>query len=173
MVIPEFILRATVGSALFKALEPYRVTEEQMPWPYQVKNPEGRPLHGDWFWFKDTPRRDCARRARQPYKVIEGNFTREYIRFDPNYPLSPGVETKTEDGIFYVLADRGGYGKVKYAAFIDGQWQHVFTKYTRAYDIPFLGRYRHSWYVGLHQDNHWADLMCWIEPFAMSFVKEI
>lgn len=185
MVIPECILRWTVGSALYKALEPLRVTEEQMPWAYQVANPTGRPLHNDWALFKDTTRRSCARRAPLPYRGLSGVFTKEWMLFDENYPLSPGMETRyLNDGEFQVLTDRAGYGLGTFEAFIDGAWRPVFHKYTRAFDIPFLGRYRLSWYYGLHQDNHVSlipdesgirrsDLMCWIEPFAASFVKEI
>lgn len=172
MRIPESILRYTVGTDLYNKLETYRLTNDaQMPFVYQKLH--GRYLHDDWFTFKDTPRFDCARRVPIPYKIIEGICTKEWLDFDPNYPLSPDMETRrTADGVFQVLTDRGGYGMVKYAAFIENEWIHVFKKYTKAYTI--LGtRYRHSWYVGLHQDNNPQDLMCWIEPFAMSFVKEI
>lgn len=175
MVVPECVLRATVGAELYKQLEPYRLTSDaQMPWAYQRANPQGRPLHNDWALFKDTPRFGCARRVPLPFAVTKGDFRQEWLNFNPAYPVSPGMETRyLDDGTFQVLTDRGNYGLVEYSAFIGGGWTPVFKKYTRAYDIPFLGRYRHSWYVGLHQDNNPGDLMCWIEPFAMSFVREI
>lgn len=173
MVIPEFVLRLTVGPALYKALEPYRITEEQMPFAYQHANPDARFNHGDWALCKDTPRISCARRVNLPFRVAEGAFEKKWEQFDPEYPMSPDHESRfLDDGTFQVLTDRGGYGLVKYEAFIGGAWVPVFKKYTRAFNI-FGTRYRLSWYVGLHQDNHWADLMCWIEPFAMSFVKEV
>lgn len=184
MKIPEFILRWTVGPSLYAELESYRVSEYEMPWAYQVDNPKGRPLHDDWALFKDTTRRSCARRVALPYRGLKGVFTKEWMLFDPTYPLSPGLETKTVDGRLYVLTDRAGYGLGTFEAFINGAWRPVFHKYTQAFNIPFLGRYRLSWYYGLHQDNHVSllpdesgifrsDLMCWIEPFAASFVKEI
>lgn len=173
MIIPESILQATVGKALYKALDAYRVYEVEMPWVYQIANPEGRPDHGDWTFFKETPRRNCARKVPLPYKIISGPSTKSWLDFDPAYPMPPDVESRhLDDGAFQVLADRGGYGLCTYAAFINGEWRPVFKKYMKQISI-FGTKYRFSWYVGLHQDNHWADLMCYIEPFAMSLVKEI
>ncbi len=174
------LLRLLLGAALYDAIQPYRVTEDElMPWAYQRANPQGRPLHDDWALLKGVTRMECAYRVPLPYKVIEGEYTREWLLFDPAYPKAPGTPGKIVDGLYYVLTDRGGYGLVKYAAFINGDWRHVFTKYTRR---TWFGK-RLSWYTGLHQDNHVSlpdaagilrsDLMCWLEPFAMSWVKEI
>ncbi len=179
MKIPESILKATVGKELYEALEPYRLkSETEMPWTYQKANPANRPpnvdrsKHNDWFAFKDTTRESCARNVPQPYRVASGNYKEEWINFNENYPLSPGAQTRTSGDGFQVLAQRGGYGLVCYEAFIGGKWVPVFKKYTKAHVI-FGVRYRHSWYIGLHQDNNKDDAMCYIEPFAMSFVKEI
>ena len=163
---------------LYEAIQPYRVTDDAlMPEEYRFSNPKGRPLHDDWALFKSVRRMDCAYRVPLPFKVSRGAFTREWLLFDPSYPLSPDTETKVEGGLTYALTDRGGYGLVTYAAFIGGSWREVFTKYTRV----ILGK-RLSWYKGLHQDNHVSppdangklrsDLMCWFPELAMSWIKE-
>lgn len=178
------IYRAFISSDLYKRLEKYRPTEAQMPEEYQVGH---RSTRDDWALLKGTTRIDGARRVPLPFKIIEGNKGTEYMLFDPSYPLSPGhkiemIDTPTQRGIMslpHVLTDRGGYGAVKYAAWIDNEWRHVFTKYTRK---TWFGK-RLSAYWGLHQDNHVSppnattamrsDLMCWIEPPTASWVTEV
>lgn len=171
----QTIARA-LNPSLYDAIQTYRVKDDAlMPEEYREGN---RPLHDDWAFFKSVRRMDCAYRVPLPFRVIEGSFTRAWMLFDPAYPLSPGAETKTEGGLLYVLTDRGGYGLVKYEAFIGGTWRPVFTKYTRV----ILGK-RLSWYKGLHQDNHVSppengkpirsDLMCWFPELAMSWIKEV
>jgi len=160
---------------LYDLIQPYRVRDEAlMPEEYREGH---RPLHDDWAMFKSVRRMDCAYRVSLPFKVISGAFHRDWMLFDPAYPMSPGMETKVENGLTYVLTDRGDYGIVKYAAFIRGEWRHVFTKYTG----KWFGK-RLSWYKGLHQDNTVSfhgdgslrsDLMCWFPEIACSWIPEI
>ena len=168
---------------LYDLLQPYAVKDDAlMPEEYRFSNPKGRPYHDDWFIGKSVRRMDCAYRVPLPFKVVAGNFRREWMLFDPSYPLSPGMETKIEDGLTYVLTDRGDYGLVTYAAFIGGEWRPVFKKYTRSFDW-FGIRKRISSYWGAHQDNHVSppnakgeirsDLMVWFPELAASIVTEI
>lgn len=163
--------------ALYDAIQPYRVTDDAlMPEEYREGH---RPLHDDWAVFKNVRRMDCAYRVPLPFKVIGGNFHREWMLFDPFYPLAPGHKSEIrDDGLMYVLTDRGDYGLVTYAAFIAGAWRPCFKKYTGMW----FGK-RLSWYKGLHQDNHVSppengrgirsDLMCWFPEIACSWVKEV
>lgn len=166
--------------SLYDAIQSYRVKDESlMPWAYQTANPDGRPLHNDWAVFKSVRRIDCAYRVPLPFKVTSGPSHKEWMLFDPSYPMSPDCESKIVDGLTYVLTDRGDHGLVTYAAFINGEWRDVLKKYT---GLRFGKRL--SWYKGLHQDNHVSlpdfasgeirsDLMCWFPEMAMSWVKEI
>lgn len=171
---------------LYDELRPYRVKDEALM-PEEYRYPNGRWRQDDQVFFKDQPRKLKAYRVPQPFRIVSGSKTQDWLLFDRAYPLSPDTQTKTEtwvrpeDGkvfeLFYVLADRGGYGLVEYEAFINGRWRSVFKKYT---DL-WLGK-RLSWYKGLHQDQHvsppWApsgfrpDLMCWFPEVACSWVKE-
>ena len=170
---------------LYDRLEQFCTTEEQMPDEYKIG---ARPLHGDWALFKETPRRMCARRVPLPFKVLSGPSHKEMIVFDKNYPLSPEHEivysnVRAAGGVIikdvpHVYADYGDYGTVKYGAWIDGKWRHVFTKMT----YKTWGGRRFSHYRGLHQDLHCSlpddkgyvrsDIMCWIEPPTASWIKE-
>lgn len=174
----QLVARA-LDPKLYDLIQPYRVKDDAlMPEEYRASNPKGRPLHDDWALFKSVRRMDCAYRVPLPFKVTKGSFRQEWMLFDPSYPMSPDVETKVEDGLTYVLTDRGDYGLVEYSAFIGGRWRPVFWKYTRV----ILGK-RLSWYKGLHQDNHVSppsapsgfrsDLMCWFPELACSWVKEV
>lgn len=179
------LLRA-LDPKLYDLLQPYRATEEQMPWAYRHANPKGRPYHDDWAFGKNIRRIDCAYRVPLPFKVTGGSFRKEWLLWNDNYPLSPDTpkEYRTiirPHGTFtlpFVLTDRGNYGLVTYSAFIAGEWRVVFKKYTG----KWFGK-RLSWYVGLHQDNHVSepdangitrsDLMTWFPEVACSYVTEI
>lgn len=174
-------LARALDPKLYDLIQPYRVKDDAlMPWVYQAANPKGRPLHDDWAVFKNVRRMDCAYRVPLPFKVTGGSFRKEWMLFDPSYPLSPDMETKMVDGLMYVNTDRGNYGLVTYSAFINGEWREVFYKYTGMW----FGK-RLSWYKGLHQDNHVSppsvtpsgklesDLMCWFPELAMSWIKEV
>ena len=171
---------------LFDLIQPYAVKDDGlMPEEYRFSNPKGRPYHDDWFFGKKVRRMDCAYRVPLPFKVISGPHHKSWMVFDPAYPMSPGAETKMLEvwtgrehkTCLHVLTDRGDHGLVKYAAFINGEWRHVFTKYTGLW----FGK-RLSWYWGLHQDNTVSfhddgslrsDLMTWFPEVACSWVKEI
>ncbi len=162
---------------IYRLIQSYRVTDEALM-PEEYRYPTGRYLHDDWAIFKSVRRRECAYRVPLPYRGKSGSFHTEWMLFDPAYPLSPGVETKTVDGLLYVLTDRADYGFNSYEAFINGEWRVVFWKYTGIW----FGK-RLSWYYGLHQDNHVSaptatrgirsDLMCWFPETAASWVKEV
>jgi hypothetical protein len=179
MIVMDFQEFASLlDPSLYDSIQKYRVVDDaMMPEEYRFSNPKGRPYHDDWFFGKKIRRMDCAYRIPLPFKVIGGSFRREFMLFDPSYPLAPGMETKTENGLTYVLTDRGNYGLVTYAAFIDGEWKSCFQRYTG----KWFGK-RLSWYHGLHQDNTVSirpdgsirsDLMCWFPELACSWVKEI
>lgn len=177
------LLRA-FDPALYDLCEPYRVTDEALM-PEEYRFPDGRYTHDDWFFGKNILRKDCAYRVPLPFKVIEGPHHEEWIPFAEDYPMSPDTQTKRMDvwtvngvvkDVLHVLADYGDHGLVKYAAFISGEWRHVFTKYTGLW----FGK-RLSWYWGLHQDLcvSWradlstrSDLMAWFPEVACSWVKE-
>ena len=176
------IYRAFISADLYRRLERYRVTEAEMPEEYRIGH---RPLRDDWTLLQDTPRIDGYRRVPLPFK-IDGPHHQEWTLWDFKYPLAPGHEIvmrdyRTATGLYslpHVLVDVGDYGLCKYAAFIDGEWRHVHTKFTK----KILGR-RFSAYFCLHQDLHVSppdehgktrsDLGAWIEPPTASFVKEI
>jgi len=178
----QTIARA-IDPKLYDMIQPYRVTDDAlMPEEYQFTNPKGRPLHDDWAIFKNVRRMDCAYRIPLPFKVIKGPSHKDWMTFDPAYPLSPGMEVRYDNasGDMQVLTDRGEYGLVTYAGFINGEWRPCFQKYTG----KWFGK-RLSWYKGLHQDNNVtpsyatstgkirSDLMCWFPELACSWIKEV
>lgn len=146
--------------------------------PEEYRAPDGRFLHDDWAIGKNIKRIDCAYRVPLPFRVKSGPFHRDWMLFEPAYPVSPDAPVEWRDGLMYVLTDRGDHGLVTYEAFISGEWRTVFRKYTGLW----FGK-RLSWYWGLHQDNHVSpptadrgirsDLMCWLPEVACSWVKEI
>ena len=188
--IERFMFRM-MSPSLFDLIQPYKVTDQALM-PAEYRYPNGRYTHDDWFVFKSVLRIDCAYRVPLPYRVARGSYTKEWMLFDPAYPLSPGMQTEQRLDGLYVLTDRGSYGLVTYEAFVAGAWRIVFRKYTGK-PLLWLAPYvkwmglnldkRLSWYWGLHQDNHVSppsapsgfrpDLMTWYPEFAISFVKEI
>ncbi len=182
---------------LYRLLQEYRSTEEQMPWAYQKANPDGRPLHDDWGIMSSNPiikalqpwqkikRIDCAYRVPLPFKITDGPCERKWILWNENYPVSRDTpaeyrEYRTVNGVHrlpHVLADYAGYGLVTFSAFLGEEWVPCFKKYTR-----LVGGRRLSWYAGLHQDLHVSppdengvmrsDLMAWFPEVAISWIKE-
>lgn len=161
---------------LYRLTEEYRPTEAQMPWAYQVSNPNGRPLHNDFAVCKSTPRIDTARRIPLPLMGIEGKFIRVLKRIDPGYPTPPGIEIVDHEyfpGLRapHVLVDYAQEGWSKFAFWHNDHWEPCVIQYKRTINIPFVGRRVLKFYHGLKQDVTFGDWMGWLEP-AMSLTKE-
>ena len=177
-----------LNSKLYNKIQPWRVREDSMmPWAYRTANPEGRPLHNDWFIGKKVKRIDTAYRLPLPFKQLTGKSEKKWVLWDVSYPTAIGTpieyrEYFTTLGRFFLphaLIDCAGPGRATFAAFIDGEWIECFEQY---HDVWFGKRL--SYYRGLKQDTTvsppktlngpvQSDLMCWYPELAVSWVKEI
>lgn len=136
------IFKAFISRDLYERLEKYRPTEAQMPWAYQVANPDNRSKHGDWFTLKNTPRIEGARRAPYPQRIKSGLRERKYYPLDPTYPLAPGaiIENRTVQlvtgevySVPHILIDDAvdGGGWTVFEAYIDGEWRESCKRYSK------------------------------------------
>ena len=141
---------------LYNLIKPFRVThDEDLPWAYQLANPNGRPLHDDWFVLKGIQRIKTAYKVQLPFKVLSGDYRREWIKYDGKYPLSPGHNIEylpvwTEMGTFqvpHVFADVAGWGPVTFGCWLNEQWTPCFYQYKKM----VFGK-RLLYYYGLKQD---------------------
>lgn len=158
--------------SLYRALQPYRVTDDaQMPLAYQ-NVPGGRPLSTDWgfLWlpswlqpWQKVPRMERSYRAPQPFKCTSGKFSQQYVLSDPDYPLAPGAQTMMRDyntvnGTFrllHVLADVAeDDGWATFSANLGGVERHAFTQFhKRLWNwIPFIGGRTLKFYWGARPD---------------------
>lgn len=161
---------------LYRLTEEYRPTEEQMPWAYSIKNPDNRSRHGDWFFFKSTPRIDTARRIPLPLRQIDGVCIPTPMKWDVTYPLSPGhtvFDHEYYPGMRFphVMVDCAGEGWSRFAFWHHDRWEPCVIQYKRTFNIPFVGKRVLKFYHGLKQDVTLWDAMGWLEP-AMSLTKE-
>lgn len=171
-------------------------TEEQMPWAYQVANPQGRPLHNDWGIMSNNPiltalqpyqkitRRECAYRVQLPFKCLSGPTIKKWLLWDLNYPTVPGTPIEIrpiwngEETLHlpHALVDVADLGATSWAVLIDGGWVECFYQYS----TTFFGR-RFLYYHGLKQDltvsppngqdPMRSDLMAWFPEASMSLIK--
>ena len=173
---------------VFDLIQRYRVTDDaMMPFAYQKANPQGRPLHDDWFLARGTPRIETAYRVPLPFKQIGGKSEKRWVLWDGTYPTSPGTPIEYKDyhtvhGKFslpHALIDCAveNSGWSEFAVWIDGEWHPCF----RSYRKMVLGR-RLAYYsgglkcdvtVGVNPDGSIrSDLMGWLEFPTCSWLKE-
>lgn len=168
-------------------LAPYRVTNDaDLPWAYQTANPQGRPLHDDWFFDKDEPRINTAFKVPLPFKKIAGNAEPEWVPLLKDWPLAPGAITKQEVWHDGGLSPTGKDGQIitlvltmtpihppgqwsRQAVYLNGEWvECYYTKTTTVRTHPDGSIDRMLVYEGLKLDPNPPDLMTWFPEVSAS-----
>jgi|CXWL01.1.fsa_nt_gi hypothetical protein len=166
----QTILRAAYPR-LYPMIQEYRFTDDTLlPWAYQRANPQGRPLHNDWQFFRDVPRIDTAYRIPLPLKGIKGTFKKVPKPIDPGYPVPPGTVIFNHEGLQSVMVEYAEEGWSEFAFWHHDHWEPCVTQYMRTINIPFVGKRVLKFYSGLKADVTYGDWMGWIEP-AMSLTR--
>ena len=184
------IFQTFISPSLYKALEPYRITEDEMVWAYSVKNPDQRQNHGDWFALKGTPRIDGARKTALPFRGVKGKFIKDAVQWDVSYPggFPPGllIENRPKWDVVksqivpHAWIDRQvtGSGWATWECYLPKTQEWVFAGKT--YSGPLLFGKRLKAYYGYKQDvtvgfdenfKPKSDMLGWIDPPSMSFTR--
>lgn len=174
---------------LYPLIQEYRVTDEKLlPIAYQ-NVPGGQPLHGDWAFFRSTPRIDNAYRIPLPLKQISGVSKKVWVLWDMSYPTAPGTpiekrEIWSDTGpsqLAHALVDYAEEGWSEFAFWHHDRWVPCVKQYMKVIDVPLFGKRTLKTYSGLKADltvsppdsfhaGIKSDLMAWLEP-SCSFNK--